>query len=125
MSKLGIDNLVTVSIDAILIGRDVKDQLDDGFQPFTDIPTIAFKNFGKIQEVAAVAPQAGREILDLTPDELEEYEVRVSAATGLPNTGIAGKARKSLRYVARVYRWGVDGVDIFHDGVDLVAEIRA
>jgi hypothetical protein len=122
---LGIENLVTVAVNAIVVAQDVDGQLDDGFQPFTDIPAIAFKDFGKLQAIAAVAPAALRELGDLTPDEVDEFEARVSSATSLPSTGLIGKGRRVIRYAAKVYRETLEIGDLFQEGKELFGSLRA
>jgi len=117
--KLGIDNLVAVGIDAILVGKDMKAQFADGFQLLPDLSAIAFKDFGKIQNVASKAKQAWEEIKDLSPDEIEDFEVRVSEGASIPNEGVFGKVRKGLRIGARAYRLGTEAVDLFEDARDL------
>lgn len=118
MAQLGIENLVSVGIDAALVAKDIKKQLADGFQ-FQDVVTIGFGNFARIKNVADKAKTALAEIKDLTPEELELFEERVADGAGIPNEGVAGKVRKSIRLAARVYRLVDDAIDIVHDGADI------
>lgn len=120
--KLGIDTLVSISIDSILVVHDVQETQKDGFQLFPDLSTIAFKDFARIQNVAANAAQAWSEIQDLDPQELAEYEVRVAEGAKLPNTGTVGKVRGALRIAARTYALGVEAYNIFEDAKDLFAK---
>lgn len=119
MAHLGIDNLVSVSVDAILVGKDMKAQFADGFQLLPDLSAIAFKDFGKIQNVASKAKDAWSEIKDLSPEEIEEFEERVANGAGIPNEGVYGKVRTGLRLAARAYRLGTEAVDLFEDARDL------
>ena len=119
MAQLGIDNLVSISIDAIAVSKHVKEQLEDGFQPLKDIPVIAFADFGKLQNIGNKAKQAWNEIKDLEPEEIEDFEVRVSQGAGIPNEGVYGKVRGSLRLAARSYRLVEEAIDIVRDAKDL------
>ncbi len=124
-NTLGIDNLVDVAVDAIQVGQDVKAQLADGFQILTDVPVIVFKDFAKIQNIAAKAKTAGQEIADLSPAEIEDFEARVSARTNLPASEVVVKVRGSLRLIARGYRVGLEIADIYQDTRDLFAKSPA
>lgn len=119
MNKIGIDSLVTLSVDAIKVGQDIKKQLADGFQPLSDIPAIVFNDFGKLQEIYDKARPAIAEIKDLVPAELEELESRVAAATGIPATGVSGKIRQSLRVGAHAYRLVLDAKELIDEIKDL------
>lgn len=118
----GIDNLVDIAVDAIQVGQDVAKQLEDGFQILTDVPIIVFKDFSKIQNIASKAKSVGKELGDLTPDEIEDFELRVSTRTNLPATGIVIKVRGALRLIARGYRVGIEIADIYEDTRDLFAK---
>lgn len=120
--SLGIDNLVSISIDAIKVTQDVKEALKDGFQPLKDVPAIAFNDFGKLQNISAKAKSAWAEIKDLDPEEIETFEERVADGAGIPNEGVYGKVRVALRLSARVYRVVDECVDIVHDAKELFAE---
>lgn len=121
----GIDNLVDIAVDAIQVGQDVATQLEDGFQILTDVPIIVFKDFSRIQNIASKAKMIGKEISDLTPAEIEDFELRVSTRTNLPQSGIVTKVRGSLRLIARGYRVGIEIADIYEDTRDLFAKTPA
>lgn len=116
---LGIDNLVSIAIDGISVAKSVARELEDGFQPLKDIPTIAFGSFGKLQNIGTKAKQAWAEIKDLEPEEIESFEERVANGAGIPNEGVYGKVRKSLRLVARTYKVVEEAIDIVNDAKDI------
>jgi uncharacterized protein YerC len=120
MNKLGIDNLVVVAVDAVKVGQHIKQELADGFQPLRDIPAIAFADFGKLQNIADKADEALAEIRDLTPAELEAFEQRVALQTGLPNTGLVGKVRQSLRIGANAYRLVLNAKTLYFEVQELL-----
>jgi hypothetical protein len=122
---IGIDNLVDVAVDAIQVGQDIATQLEDGFQILTDVPVIVFKDFSKIQNIASKAKAVAKELGDLTPDEIEDFELRVSTRTNLPQSGIVTKVRGSIRLIARGYRVGTEIADIYEDTRDLFAKAPA
>jgi hypothetical protein len=119
-NKLGIDNLVVVAVDAVKVGQHVVLELKDGFQPLRDIPAIAFADFGKLQNIADKADEALAEIADLTPAELESFEQRVALQTGLPNTGLVGKVRQSLRIGANAYRLVLNAKTLYFEVQELL-----
>ena len=119
--KLGITTLVAIGIASFEVAADIKETQKDGFQLLPDLSTIAFKDFGKIQYVATNAPKAWEELKDLSPAELADFEAQVSAGANIPNDGVAGKVRASIRLAARVYAWGEQGYIIFEDAKDMVA----
>lgn len=116
---LGIDNLVSIAVDAVDVAKSVAKELQDGFQPLRDVPTIAFGNFGKLQNIGSKAKQAWAEIKDLEPEEIESFEERVANQAGIPNEGVYGKVRKSLRLVARTYKVVEEAIDIVNDAKDI------
>ncbi len=116
---LGIDNLVSIAVDAVDVAKSVAKELQDGFQPLRDVPTIAFGNFGKLQNIGSKAKQAWAEIKDLEPEEIESFEERVANQAGIPNEGVYGKVRKSLRLVARTYKVIEEAIDIVNDAKDI------
>lgn len=116
---LGIDNLVSIAVDAVDVAKSVAKELQDGFQPLRDVPTIAFGNFGKLQSIGSKAKQAWAEIKDLDPEEIESFEERVANQAGIPNEGVYGKVRKSLRLAARTYKVIEEAIDIVHDAKDI------
>lgn len=101
---LGIDNLVAIAVDGISVAKSVAHELEDGFQPLRDVPTIAFGNFGKLQNIGSKAKQAWAEIKNLEPEEIEDFELRVANQADITNEGVYGKVRASLRLVARTYK---------------------
>ena len=117
--ELGIDNLVSIAVDAVSVAKSVGHELEDGFQPLRDVPTIAFGNFGKLQSIGSKAKQAWNEIKDLEPEEIESFEERVANQAGIPNEGVYGKVRQSLRLVARTYKVIEEAIDIVHDAKDI------
>jgi hypothetical protein len=117
--NLGIENLVSIAIDAVAVAKSVAKELEDGFQPLRDVPTIAFGNFGKLQNIGAKAKPAWAEIKDLSPGEIEDFEERVASGAGIPNEGVYGKVRKSLRLVARTYKVVEEAIDIVNDAKDI------
>lgn len=116
---LGIDNLVSIAVDAVDVAKSVAKELQDGFQPLRDVPTIAFGNFGKLQNIGSKAKQAWAEIKDLEPEEIESFEERVANQAGIPNEGVYGKVRKSLRLAARTYKVIEEAIDIVNDAKDI------
>ena len=116
---LGIDNLVAIAVDGISVAKSVAHELEDGFQPLRDVPTIAFGNFGKLQNIGSKAKQAWAEIKNLEPEEIEDFELRVANQAGIPNEGVYGKVRASLRLVARTYKVIEEAIDIVNDAKDI------
>lgn len=100
--QLGIENLTTLAVDAIIVGRDIGKALSDGVQLMDGF--VIIQDFPKIAEIAQVAKPAFAELKDLTPGEAKDLAANVSARTGLPNDGtVLGKVKTALALAARTY----------------------
>jgi len=115
-NALGIDALVLLAVNALQTTLEVFGSLKDGFQ-LPDL-FVLVGNVDNVQTIAASAPQAWSEIKDLTPDELDQFEVRVSAEANLPNTEVVAKVRTALRLASRAYRLVLEGKELVEDFTD-------
>jgi hypothetical protein len=116
MSKIGIDNLVESGVTVITVGRDVKETLKDGFQLFTDVPYVIFKDGTRIKKIYDVREQLKAEILDLTPDEIDDFSERVADEAGVPNDGnVVDMVLDGIKLIGRAGRVVYEVIDIYED----------
>lgn len=116
--ELGIDNIVTLAVDAISVSRVLGTTFGDGLQ-FTDGFTI-IQQYPVLLEIGRVAKPAFKEIRNLSPEESAEAAAKISELTGLPNDKtLWGKVRLSLGLAARTYKWVDSGKALAHEWKDV------
>lgn len=112
-TELGIDNIVRLGIDSILLIKQVGPSFSDGFQA-TDI-FVVIQQYPKIVSIGMVAKTAFAEIRDLDPEEAKEAAQRIADGAGIKNDGtVWGRVAQGLELGARTYNWFDEGKVILH-----------
>lgn len=117
--ELGIESLSLIGSTAIEVGRDMARVFGDGFQ-YMDIFAL-LKDFPLIEQISKVAPQAFRELKDLTADESKQLAAEIAENAKLPNDkSVLGKVKTSLALIAETYDEANRVKILFHKWRNLV-----
>lgn len=112
--KLGIDNIVKLGIDSILLIKQVGPSFSDGFQA-TDI-FVVIQQYPKIVSIGMVAKPAFAEIRNLDPQEAKEAAQRIADGAKIANDGtVWGRVAQGLALGARTYNWFDEGKVILYE----------
>ena len=113
VAELGIENLTRLGVDLVALYTPLSKALGDGFQG-SDLFVI-LSQYGIIQDIGKIAPQAFKEIGDLTPDEADQLEAAISEQAKLPNDGtVLGKFKTTLALTAETYEVADDAKKVLH-----------
>lgn len=99
---LGIEKLVDLAVRVLRVGKRIGEAAADGIQ-YTDAFALV-SSFPDIQAIAPLVRPAFAELRNLTPEELADFEARVSREANLPDDrSVLGYVRQSLALTARTY----------------------
>lgn len=102
VKELGFDEVVDTLADIIETGDQVVQVFVDGFQPLNDLIALT-PVFPRVQEIISDAPLAWKQFRDLSVDESNTVQERLSERLDIANDEVEAKIKGSIKVLARVY----------------------